>query len=307
MNRESWPIGTTRNSNGATWTKEVGISRTRYEESEELIAALQSGEVDLAFVEEKDVEEILMEYPEFEVVESGLGRRYPLGTDNLGRDFFSRIVWGARPILGVAITSALFSSIIGIPLGLTSAFIGGRLDRGLSLTMDSIYSFPGLLLAVALVAMLGASLMNVAIAISVVYIPTYFRVVRGQVLSIKEDLYVEAAKSLGARPRVILFRYIFPNVIPSVVVVFSLNISDAILTAAGLSFIGLGLPPDIPDWGYDLNKGHSFLVAGHWWMVTIPGIMIMLVAAGFSLLGGRAQRNSQSTLSQRLVYARSAI
>jgi peptide/nickel transport system permease protein len=151
--------------------------------------------------------------------------------------------------------------------------------------MDSIYSFPGLLLAVALAAMLGPSIINVTIAISVVYIPTFYRVTRGQVLSIKENMYVEAARSLGAKRRTILFRYISPNVIPSVVVVFSLNVADAILTAAGLSFIGLGLPPDIPDWGYDLNKGHSFLVAGHWWMITFPGILIALVAAGFSLLG----------------------
>jgi len=133
--------------------------------------------------------------------------------------------------------------------------------------------------------MLGPGLLNVAVAISVIYIPTFFRVVRGQVLSIKEELYIEAARSLGAKPLSILTRYIFPNIIPSVVVVFSLNIADAILTEAGLSFIGLGLPPDIPDWGYDLSKGHSFLVAGHWWMITLPGIMITSVAMGFSLLG----------------------
>ncbi len=151
--------------------------------------------------------------------------------------------------------------------------------------MDSLYSFPGLLLAIAMVAMLGPGLLNVAIAVSVIYVPTFFRVVRGQVLSIKEELYVEAARSLGAKSWSILTRYIFPNLIPSVVVVFFLNVADAILTEAGLSFIGLGLPPDIPDWGYDLSKGHGFLVAGHWWMITFPGIMITLVAVGFSLLG----------------------
>jgi len=278
-------IGTTRNSNGATWTKELGIGRQRYNEEEETIAALQNGEVDLILVEERQVEELLASNPDFEVIQEGLGRRYIAGTDNLGRDIESRLIWGARTILGVAVISALFSSLIGIPLGLTSAFIGGKLDKGLSLAMDSIYSFPGLLLAVALAAMLGPSVVNVTIAISVVYIPTFYRVTRGQVLSIRENMYVEAARSLGAKRSAILFRYISPNVIPSVVVVFSLNIADAILTAAGLSFIGLGLPPDIPDWGYDLNKGHSFLVAGHWWMITFPGILITLVAAGFSLLG----------------------
>jgi peptide/nickel transport system permease protein len=282
---EGLNIGTYRNSNGATWTKEVEIDRIRFQDIEEMLAALESRETDLAFVEERDVDGLLVDYPQFEVVLSGLGRIYPLGTDNLGRDMLSRVIWGARTILGVAVISALFSSIIGIPLGLTSAFIGGKLDRTLSLAMDSIYSFPGLLLAVALAAMLGPSLINVAIAISVVYIPTFFRVTRGQVLSIKQHTYVEAAHSLGAKNYSILFRYIFPNVIPSVVVVFSLNVADAIITAAALSFIGLGLPPDVPDWGYDLNKGHSFLVAGHWWMITIPGVMIALVAAGFSMLG----------------------
>jgi len=208
-----------------------------------------------------------------------------LGTDNLGRDITSRLIWGARTVLGVALSSALLASSFGIPLGLLSGFVAGRLDKVLSLTMDSVYAFPGFLLAIAMATMLGPGVINVAIAISVIYIPTFFRVVRGQVLSIKEQLYVEAARSLGARATDILVRYIFPNVIPSVVVVFSLNIADAILTEAGLSFIGLGLPPDVPDWGYDLSKGHQFLIAGYWWMITFPGVLITLVAAGFSLLG----------------------
>jgi peptide/nickel transport system permease protein len=224
-------------------------------------------------------------YPGFEVVATGLGTSFPLGTDNLGRDYVSRIIWGARTIMSVALASALLSSVVGVTLGLISGFTSGALDRFLSLVMDSIYSFPGLLLAIAMVAMLGPGLVNVAVAVSVVYIPTFFRVVRGQVLSVKEELYVEAARSLGASAFSILTRYIFPNVIPSIVVVFSLNVADAILTEAGLSFIGLGLPPDIPDWGYDVSKGHSFLVAGRWWMITFPGLMITLVATGFSLLG----------------------
>ncbi|RME06580.1 MAG: ABC transporter permease [Anaerolineae bacterium] len=249
------------------------------------MAALLDGEVDLIFVDQKLTEEILAHYEGLEIVAEGLGRNYPLGTDNLGRDIVSRLIWGARTVLGVALTSALFSSVIGITLGLISGFVSGVLDRVLSLVMDSIYSFPGLLLAIAMVVMLGPGLINVAIAVSVIYVPTFFRVVRGQVFSIKEELYVEAARSLGAKPLTILTRYIFPNVIPSVVVVFSLNVADAILTEAGLSFVGLGLPPDVPDWGYDLSKGQSFLVAGQWWPITFPGIMITLVAAGFSLLG----------------------
>jgi peptide/nickel transport system permease protein len=172
-----------------------------------------------------------------------------------------------------------------VPVGLLSGFFGGRFDQVLSLVMDSIYSFPGLILAIALAAMLGPGILNIAIAISVVYIPTYFRIIRGQVLAIKETLYVEAAKSLGARAREILALYVFPNVIPSIVVVFSLNIADSILTEAGLSFLGLGLPPPTPDWGYDLSRGKDFLAAGIWWPITFPGMMITLVALGFALLG----------------------
>jgi len=207
------------------------------------------------------------------------------GTDQLGRDIFSRIIYGAQIVLQVALLSAMFSLVVGVPLGLFSGFVGGRLDRVLSLVMDSIYSFPGLILAIALAAMLGAGVLNISIAIAVVYVPIFFRLVRGQVLSIKEELYVEAARSLGARGRTILWEYIFPNVIPSIVVVFSLNIADAIITEAGLAFIGLGVDPSRPDWGYDIYRGRAELVGGRWWPVTFPGLAIALVALGFSMFG----------------------
>jgi peptide/nickel transport system permease protein len=278
-------IGVSRNQNGQSVAKDLGADYQRYMLEGELYKALENGEEDLIFIDQNKVEDVLAEYPNFEVVQENIGPTYHLGTDNLGRDITSRLVWGARTVLVVALSSALLSSLIGIPLGLLSGFVGGKLDRTLSLIMDSVYSFPGLLLAIALATMLGPGLFNVAIAIAVIYIPTFFRIVRGQSLSIKQDLYVEAARSLGAKQSTILTRYIFPNVIPSVVVVFSLNVADAILTAAGLSFIGLGLPPDIPDWGYDLSKGHQFLVAGQWWMITFPGILIAIVALGFTLLG----------------------
>jgi len=279
-------IGVERNKNGVNFARSLeGVEGQRYQKNEDMLLALENGEVDLIFVDEKTVPEVLQTHPGFEVVADDIGIRFPLGTDNLGRDIVSRLIWGARTVLGVALLSALFSSTIGVILGLISGFYSGFMDRVISLIMDSLYSFPGLLLAIAMVTMLGPGLFNVAIAVSVIYVPTFFRVVRGQVLSIKEELYVEAAKSLGVKPLSILARYVFPNVIPSIVVVFSLNVADAILTEAGLSFVGLGLPPDIPDWGYDLSKGHSFLVAGRWWMITFPGIMITLVAVGFSLLG----------------------
>ncbi len=208
-----------------------------------------------------------------------------LGTDNLGRDILSRIIYGSKIVMTIAVTATIFSAVVGIPIGLVSGYFGGTLDRVLSLIMDSIYSFPGLILAIAMAAMLGPGMLNVSIAITVIYIPTYFRVVRGHVLSVKEELYVEAAKTLGASDLTIIAKYIFPNVIASIAVIFSLNIADAILTEAGLSFLGLGISPPNPDWGLDISKGKVFLPTGYWWLVTYPGIMISLVALGFTLLG----------------------
>jgi peptide/nickel transport system permease protein len=208
-----------------------------------------------------------------------------MGTDNLNRDVWARMVYGARTILGVAIAAALLSALIGIPLGLLSGFAGGSFDRVLSLIMDSVYSFPGLILAIAFAAMLGPGVINITLAVAVVYIPTHFRLVRGQTLSIKEEVYVEAARAIGARRLTILGRYIFPNVIATVVVIVSLNIADAIMTEAALSYVGLGLPAGIPDWGMDLSMGKKFLPSGIWWMITFPGLMIMLLALGFTMLG----------------------
>ncbi len=213
------------------------------------------------------------------------GPEHPFGTDNLHRDIFSRMIHGSRTILGVAFAAALLSSLVGIPLGLLSGFVGGVLDRILSLIMDSIYSFPGLILAIAFAAMLGPGVVNITLAVAVIYIPTYFRLVRGQTLTIKEEVYVEAARAIGARRWTILLQYIFPNVIATVMVIFSINIADAILTEAALSYIGLGLPAGIPDWGMDLSMGKKYLPSGIWWMVTFPGLMITVLALGFTMLG----------------------
>jgi len=216
---------------------------------------------------------------------TGPSATHLMGTDNLGRDIWSRMVWGAQTILGVAFAAALMSSLIGIPLGLLSGFVGGPLDKTLSLVMDSVYSFPGLILAIAFAAMLGPGVVNITLAVAVIYIPTYYRLVRGQTISIREELFVEAAQVLGAKRWTILGKYIFPNVIATTVVIFSVNIADAIMTEAALSYIGLGLPAGIPDWGMDLSMGKKFLPSGSWWLITFPGMMIMLLALGFTFLG----------------------
>jgi peptide/nickel transport system permease protein len=259
----------------------------RFERVEEGMAALEMGDINGFVIEFGLVEELLANFPAVEnsgslraASESG----FVLGTNQIGQDVLSRIIWGTRIALIVGLSSALVAVVIGVPLGLISGFIGGRLDRVLTLLMDSLYSFPGLILAISIAAVLGPGIGNIIVAIAVLYVPTYFRIVRGQTLSVKEELYIEAARSLGARASTILREYIFPNVIPSVVIIFSVNVADAILTEAGLSFLGLGLPPDTPDWGIDLARGQDYLRRA-WWLITAPGVMVSLVTLAFSMLG----------------------
>jgi len=220
-------------------------------------------------------------------------RQFPLGTDLYGRDVLSRIIWGGRFILLVAVTAVLVCMAIGIPIGLLAPYAGGYVDRVVSLVMDSIYAFPSLVLAIMIVSIFGPSVINDALAIAVVYVPTYFRVIRSQVLTIKELPYVEAARSIGANRLSILFRYIWPNVLASVVVVATINFADSILTTAGLDFIGLGLPVTLPDWGIDLTYGRQGLASGFWWDIFFSGTMIVLSALGFSLVSeGLAERTN---------------
>ncbi|MGA2490863.1 MAG: ABC transporter permease [Anaerolineales bacterium] len=221
-----------------------------------------------------------------------------LGTNDIGQDVLSRLLWGTRIAIIIGFSSSIISLIIGVPLGLFAGFVGGTFDRLLSLLMDSLYAFPGLILAIAITAVLGPSMLNIIIAISVLYIPTYYRIVRGQTLSVKEEVYIEAAKSLGTRSLEILRRYIFPNVIPSVAIIFSVNVADAILTGAGLSFLGLGLPPTIADWGIDVARGQRFIQTA-WWMITFPGLAIMLVVLAFTLMGEGLMEISNPKLRDR--------
>lgn len=211
--------------------------------------------------------------------------QFPLGTTSLGQDLLSRTIAGGGIMLQVAALSVVVCFSIGVPLGLGASYRGGSADKVVSLVMDSIFAFPGLVLAIAIAAMLGPGVLNMALAIAVVYIPSYFRVIRSQVLTVKELPFVEAAIVLGARDRDILFRYILPNVLPSAIVVMSINFADAVLTAAGLTFVGLGLPVNVPDWGWDLTFGSHQYIAGKWWVISYPGLMIVILALGFTLAG----------------------
>ena len=210
---------------------------------------------------------------------------FPLGTTSLGQDLLSRTIAGGATMLEVAFLSVVICFFIGVPIGLAASFQGGAVDRIVSLVMDSIYAFPGLILAIAIAAILGPGVVNMSIAIAVVYIPSYFRVVRSQVLTIKELPYVEAGVAMGARNRSILSRYVLPNALPSALVVMSINFADAVLTAAGLTFVGLGLPIEVADWGWDLTFGSHQFLSGAWWVIAFPGLMIVLLALGFTLIG----------------------
>ncbi|WP_338405730.1 ABC transporter permease [Candidatus Synechococcus calcipolaris] len=207
------------------------------------------------------------------------------GTNRQGYDVFSRTLFGSQVALQVVILATLFSLVIGVPLGLISGYLGGRTDKSLLFLMDTIYTLPGLLLAVTVAFVVGKGVVNAAIALSVAYIPQYYRVVRNHTVSLKTEVFIEAARAMGASTPRILSRYLFVNVLPSIPVLFTLNAADAILTLAGLGFLGLGLPPEVPEWGYDLRQALDGLSVGIWWTTLFPGLAMTLLVVGLSLLG----------------------
>ncbi|MGA9533017.1 MAG: ABC transporter permease [Anaerolineales bacterium] len=262
---------------------------TRFDSLEATLDALQSGELTAVVVSQLEFQEVADQFPDLRegapiIGDTATAGGFLLGTNEIGQDVLSRLIWGTRIALIIGFSASIVALVIGVPLGLFAGYTSGAVDRLLTLLMDSMYAFPGLILAIAITAVLGPSVLNVIVAIAVLYIPTYYRIVRGQTLAVKEELYVDAARSLGARSTEILRLYIFPNVIPSVAIIFSVNIADAILTGAGLSFLGLGLPPTIADWGIDLARGQRFIQTA-WWMITFPGLAIVLVVLAFSMMG----------------------
>jgi len=208
-----------------------------------------------------------------------------MGTDYLGRDVLSRVIFGTVTSLQIMVIGVTVALAVGFPLGLFSSYLGGRIDSLLVLVMDSLYAFPGLLLAGLIAAFIGKGVVNIGLAVTVIYIPLYFRVTRSQVLSAREELYVEAARALGARPGRILWRYLAFNVLVSVPVIFSLSAADAILTAAGLSFLGLGVEAPTADWGLDLAQSAPLVSVGIWWTSFFNGLAIVLITVSLSFLG----------------------
>lgn len=210
---------------------------------------------------------------------------YWFGTSRQGYDVFSRTLFGAQAALQVVALATLLSLVVGVPLGMVSGYLGGRLDRVLLFLMDTLYTLPGLLLSVTLAFVVGRGVVNAAIALSIAYVPQYYRVVRNHTVSVKTELFIEAAQAMGATTWTVLSRYLFFNVIQSVPVLFTLNAADAALTLGGLGFLGLGLPEQTPEWGQDLRQALDALPTGIWWTALFPGLALTLLVVGLSLVG----------------------
>jgi len=207
------------------------------------------------------------------------------GTDALGRDIFSRVIVATRLDLGIAFSAVLLSFAIGMPLGLAAGFFGGWWDRIVTRLADTVMAFPLFVLAMGIVAALGNTVGNIVLATAIINLPFYIRVARAEANVRRNAGWVEAARLAGNGPGRILAMHLFPNTLPPAMVQVSLNMGWAILNAAGLSFIGLGVRPPEPEWGILVAEGAAFIVSGEWWVSFFPGAMLMLAVFTFNLLG----------------------
>jgi ABC-type dipeptide/oligopeptide/nickel transport system permease subunit len=211
---------------------------------------------------------------------------YPLGTDQVGRDILSRIIHGARISLIVGIAAVVVSLLVGVTLGLLSGFLGGRVDTVITTVVDVTLSFPQLLLALAFVAALGPSLVTIIVVLGLTGWERYTRVVRAEVLALREKDFVEAARAMGAGPTRTLLRHLLPNTFSSIIVMSTLQVAQAILQEAALSFLGVGTGNAYPTWGHMISLGRDF-VSVAWWLPTFPGLAILLTVLAINLVGDR--------------------
>jgi peptide/nickel transport system permease protein len=221
---------------------------------------------------------------DFSMARKGPSETYWLGNDELGRDMFSRLLHGARISLMIGVMSVSIGVLVGVLLGVVSGYFGGLIDLLVMRLIDILLAFPGILLAIMLVAFLGPSLENAMISIGIISIPIYARLSRSSTLALKEEAFIEAAHALGGGHLAILYQHILPNIFAPIIVQSTLQIAAAIQAAAALGFLGLGAPPDVPEWGNMLQKGRTYIYsAPH--IVVFPGLATMLVVLGLSLLG----------------------
>jgi peptide/nickel transport system permease protein len=213
-----------------------------------------------------------------------LSLAHPLGTDHLGRDMLARLLYGGRLSLMIGFLAVGLGLVIGVPLGAVSGFQGGFTDLVIQRLADILLSFPGFLLALSLVAILGVGLQNVIISVGISAVPSFIRLVRGSVLSIREQVYVQAADAIGQRRVLIIFRHVLPNAMAPVIVQATLSLGFAILVAAGLGFLGLGVQPPTPEWGTMLGEGRQYIFRAPG-LTTYPGLVIFLAVLGFNLFG----------------------
>ncbi|MBI2887714.1 MAG: ABC transporter permease [Chloroflexi bacterium] len=213
------------------------------------------------------------------------GGAFPMGTDYIGRDVLSRIIWGSRISLYVGFLAVCLGTTVGAIMGLVSGFFEGKTDLIIQRVVDSLMAFPGLIFVMAMVSALGASTTNAMIAITFLIAPANSRIVRGAVMSIKQNQYIEAARAIGCGQPRILFRHILPNVFAPIIILASVGLGNAILTEASLSFLGLGTPPPTPSWGADLSgPGRQFMETGPWTAI-FPGLAISVAVFAFNLFG----------------------
>jgi peptide/nickel transport system permease protein len=210
---------------------------------------------------------------------------YPLGTDELGRDILSRIIYGTRVSLIVGVIAILLMNVLGVSAGLIAGYFGGRLDLAVMRVIDVLMSFPYIILAIAIMAVLGQGAINAVLAIGIVFAPTMARIVRGVTLTLRTREYVEAARASGAGSVWVVRSHLLPNVMPQIVVFSALTLGQTILAIAALGFLGLGIAPPTPEWGAMISSGKDLLTLGIWWPSTFPGLAIMLATIGFVVLG----------------------